>query len=127
MTEADDEVVDLELGELIEPTYGRITIRVETVPERTKSGLWLSPARSITEEKAVQGVVVAIGSELHGEQDDDLSLPPRSFAVGSTVLFGKYTGTKVEYERQTIIVMRETDVLATIRSPEQVRKLRIRG
>jgi len=126
------------LGDLIQPMPGRIAVQIETKSERTPTGLFIpvDTARSIHEQRATQGRVVAIGDETDEVQDldDDVS---SLLKLGDTVLFGKYTGTKISWnppdingirqERQEVVIMHEKDVLAILRSPEQVRNLKVKA
>jgi chaperonin GroES len=118
----------LSLGDLIDPMPGKIAVQIETKKEWTPSGLFipLETARTVHDQRATQGKVVAIG-----ESDDDLE-SPGIVALGDTVLFGKYTGTKISWqpdrkaERQDVIIMQERDVLAVLRSPDQARNIKVR-
>ena len=57
-------------------------------------------------EKPLQGEVVAVG---HGTKDEEMVLK-----VGDTVLYGKYSGTEIEYEGVKYLMMRQSDVLAVL-------------
>jgi chaperonin GroES len=54
----------------------------------------------------LQGEVVAVG---HGTKDEEMVLK-----VGDTVLYGKYSGTEIEYEGVKYLMMRQSDVLAVL-------------
>lgn len=124
------------LGDLIDPMPGKIVVQVATKDEFTPGGLYIpvDTARTIHEARATQGVVVAIGGETDEpvELEDDLT---GLLKIGDTVLFGKYTGTKVEWQpdpenrnkREQVIIMMERDVLAILRSPEQARGLKVKS
>ena len=34
--------------------------------------------------------------------------------VGDVVLYGKYAGTEVEIDRETVLIMRQSDILAIL-------------
>ena len=57
-------------------------------------------------EKPLQGEVVAVGN---GTKDEEMILK-----VGDTVLYGKYSGTELELEGKKYLIMRQSDVLATL-------------
>ena len=57
-------------------------------------------------EKPLQGKVVAVGN---GTQDEEMVI-----AVGDQVLYGKYSGTELEYEGEKYLIMRQSDVLAIL-------------
>lgn len=119
------EAEPLTLGDLVEPCEGRLVVEVEVKAERTPSGLYIpeETARTIHEERPTQGRVVAVTDD-----EDD-------FEVGDWVIFGKYNGTKLsrsvevdgKREREVVIVLNAKDVLAKLRSPEQVRGLKVRS
>lgn len=57
-------------------------------------------------EKPLQGKVVAVGN---GTKDEEMVI-----AVGDQVLYGKYSGTELEYEGEKYLIMRQSDVLAIL-------------
>lgn len=57
-------------------------------------------------EKPLQGKVVAVGS---GTKDEEMVI-----AVGDQVLYGKYSGTELEFEGEKYLIMRQSDVLAIL-------------
>ena len=58
-------------------------------------------------EKPLQGEVVATGN---GTKDEEMVLK-----VGDQVLYGKYSGTEIEYEGVKYLMMRQSDVMAIIK------------
>ena len=57
-------------------------------------------------EKPLHGTIVATGM---GTKDEEMVLH-----VGDEVLYGKYSGTELEYEGTKYLMMRQSDVLAVI-------------
>ena len=57
-------------------------------------------------EKPLQGKVIAAGT---GTKDEEMVLK-----AGDVVLYGKYSGTEVEFEGEKYLIMRQSDVLAII-------------
>ncbi len=88
----------------IEPLGARVLIRPLEQETQTASGIILPET---AKEKPQQGTVEAVGDE--EEMMTDL-------AVGERVLFPKYTGTEVEIDGVTFLIMEEGDVLARISS-----------
>ena len=82
----------------------RVLIRPLEQETQTASGIILPET---AKEKPQQGTVEAVGDE--EEMMTDL-------AVGERVLFPKYTGTEVEIDGVTFLIMEEGDVLARISS-----------
>ena len=57
-------------------------------------------------EKPLQGKVVAVGN---GTKDEEMVVK-----VGDEVLYGKYSGTELEFEGTKYLIMRQSDVLAIL-------------
>ena len=87
----------------IKPLADRVLILPAPVEEKTIGGI-IIPATA--KEKPLQGEVVAVG---HGTKDEEMVLK-----VGDTVLYGKYSGTEIEYEGVKYLMMRQSDVLAVL-------------
>lgn len=126
----------LSLGDLIKPLFNRIAVQVETKKELMPSGLYIpiETARTVHEQRATQGTVVAVSwADDEDEGDDDLESAPHRVSVGDVVLFGKYTGTSIFWQpdrtqdRQQVILMQEKDVLAVLLSPEQARNIKVKA
>ena len=57
-------------------------------------------------EKPLRGTVLAVGP---GTKDEAMQVK-----VGDVVLYGKYAGTEVEIDRETVLIMRQSDILAIL-------------
>lgn len=57
-------------------------------------------------EKPLRGKVIATGK---GTKDEEMTLKE-----GDEVLYGKYSGTELEFEGEKYLMMRQSDVLAVI-------------
>ena len=57
-------------------------------------------------EKPLHGKIVAVGN---GTKDEHMVLKE-----GDEVLYGKYSGTELEYEGEKYLIMRQSDVLAVL-------------
>ena len=86
----------------IEPLGGRVLIRPLEKDAQTASGIILPET---AKEKPQQGTVEAVGDE-----EEMLS----GLTVGDLVLFPMYTGTEVEVDGASFLIMEEGDVLARI-------------
>ena len=71
--------------------------------EKTVGGIIIPDT---AKEKPLQGKVVAVGN---GTKDEEMVI-----AVGDQVLYGKYSGTELEYEGEKYLIMRQSDVLAIL-------------
>lgn len=102
----------------IKPALGRIAVKLKTTDEVSESGLIILP--NGRQEITTVGKVVAIADPYQsGDADEDLNAPQGPMhKVGDTVIFGKYSGTEVSIGRDKYIIMRESDVLATLHPEE---------
>ena len=58
-------------------------------------------------EKPQHGAVVAVGQ---GAKDE-----PMVLKEGDEILYGKYSGTEIEFEGTKYLIMRQSDVLAVVK------------
>ena len=87
----------------IKPLADRVLILSAPAEEKKIGGIIIPDT---AKEKPLQGEVVAVG---HGTKDEEMVLK-----VGDTVLYGKYSGTEIEYEGVKYLMMRQSDVLAVL-------------
>ncbi|MCB1857407.1 MAG: co-chaperone GroES [Gammaproteobacteria bacterium] len=92
----------------IRPLQDRVVIR-RMEEERTSAGGIVLPDSAT--EKPVQGEVVAVGN---GKVLDSGESRPLDVKVGDRVLFGKYSGTEVKLGDESLLVMREDDIMGVI-------------
>lgn len=88
---------------MIKPLADRVLIEPAQVEEKTIGGIIIPDT---AKEKPLKGTVVAAGN---GTKDEDMVLK-----VGDVVLFGKYSGTELEFEGKKYLIMRQSDVIATL-------------
>ena len=87
----------------IKPLADRVLILPAPAEEKTLGGIIIPDT---AKEKPLQGKVVAVGN---GTKDEEMILQ-----VGDTVLYGKYSGTELEFEGTKYLIMRQSDVLAVL-------------
>lgn len=87
----------------IKPLADRILVRPVAAEEKTVGGIIIPDS---AKEKPAKGEVLAVGG---GTKDEEMVL-----RVGDVVLYGKYAGTEIEHEGEKYLIMRQSDVLATI-------------
>ena len=87
----------------IRPLSDRVLILPAPAEEKTIGGIIIPDT---AKEKPLQGEVVAVGN---GNKDEEMILK-----VGDKVLYGKYSGTELEYEGVKYLIMRQSDVLAIL-------------
>lgn len=91
---------------MIRPIHDRIALRRV---EMQYTGMLVIP--DAAKEKSLIGEVVAVGN---GRLLDNGTVVPLDVKAGDKVLVGKYSGAEVEVEGETLLLIRETDVLGII-------------
>lgn len=86
----------------IKPLADRVLVKPAVAEE--KIGGIIIP--DTAKEKPLKGEVLAVGN---GTKDEDMILK-----VGDVVLYGKYSGTEVDIDGETYLIMRQSDVLAVV-------------
>jgi chaperonin GroES len=87
----------------IRPLSDRVLIEPTAAEEVTLGGIIIPDT---AKEKPLKGVVKAVGC---GTKDEEMTLK-----VGDEVLYGKYSGTELEFEGVKYLMMRQSDVLAVL-------------
>jgi len=91
----------------VNPLADRVVIRALEETEQMRGGLYIPDT---AKEKPQQGEIVAVGP---GRFEKDKRVP-MDCKVGDRVLYGKYSGTEVTLDAETLLILRESDVLAII-------------
>lgn len=78
------------------PLKDRVFVRYEEEAEKTASGLYIPDA---AKEKPQRGTIEAIGSEV------------KDVKVGETILFDKYSGSKINIDDEEYLILKEEDIL----------------
>jgi chaperonin GroES len=87
----------------IKPLADRVFVLPAKAEEKTVGGIIIPDT---AKEKPLHGEIVATGN---GTKDEEMVLK-----AGDQVLYGKYSGTELEYEGTKYLIMRQSDVLAVI-------------
>lgn len=87
----------------LKPLADRVLIKPTPAEEVTMSGIIIPDS---AKEKPLKGSVLAVGN---GTKDEEMQLKE-----GDQVLYGKYSGTEIEFEGEKYLIMRQSDVLAVI-------------
>lgn len=88
---------------MIKPLADRVLVEPMAAETKTAGGLFIPDT---AKEKPQQGTVVAAGP---GKTDE-----PMEVKLGDVVLYGKYAGTEVSYEGKNYLIMKQSDILATL-------------
>ena len=81
----------------VKPLSDRVLILPNPAEEKTAGGLIIPDT---AKEKPLAGKVVAVG--------------PGTSEVGDEVLYGKYAGTEINVDGTDYLIMKQSDILATL-------------
>ena len=87
----------------LKPLADRVLIKPTPAEEVTMSGIIIPDS---AKEKPLRGEVMAVGN---GTKDEEMILK-----AGDQVLFGKYSGSEIEFGGEKYLIMRQNDVFAII-------------
>ncbi|MCQ2067194.1 MAG: co-chaperone GroES [Bacteroidaceae bacterium] len=87
----------------IKPLADRVLILPAEAEKKTVGGIIIPDTAT---EKPLKGEVIAAGE---GSKDEKMMLKK-----GDVVLYGKYSGTEIEFDGTKYLIMRQSDVLAII-------------
>ena len=90
------------------PLHDRVLLRRVEEEERSAGGIIIPDT---AKEKPMQGEVTAVGP---GARNAKGEIVPLDIAVGDRVLIGKWSGTEVKLDGEELLILNESDVLATI-------------
>ena len=92
------------------PLRDRVFVKYSSEEEKTSGGLFIPDT---AKEKPQKGTVVAVGP---GRITDDGELQPMEVKVGDTILFEKYSGSKIRIDEEEFLIIKEEDILGLIES-----------
>ena len=92
----------------VKPLSDRIVVKPEAAEEKTASGIILPDT---AQEKPQIGQIMAVGP---GKSSDSGELIKMALKKGDKVLYGKYSGTEISVDGDDVLIMRESDILATL-------------
>ena len=93
---------------MIKPLNDRVLIKMIEAEETTKSGIILS---SGAQEKPQIAEVIEVGP---GGLDENGKKIEMQVKKGDKVITSKYSGTEVKYEGNEYIIVKQSDILATV-------------
>ncbi|NP_001413285.1 20 kDa chaperonin, chloroplastic [Spinacia oleracea] len=95
----------------VKPLGDRVLIKTKIVEEKTTSGIFLPTA---AQKKPQSGEVVAIGS---GKKVGDKKLPV-AVKTGAEVVYSKYTGTEIEVDGSSHLIVKEDDIIGILETDD---------
>ena len=92
----------------IKPWSDRVVIEPLEAEEKTSGGIYLPDT---AKEKPQMGKVVAAGPGKVSDAGQKIAMEVK---VNDKILYGKYSGTDVNFDGKDYLIMRESDILAII-------------
>jgi chaperonin GroES len=93
----------------IKPGSDRVVIEAAAAEEKTASGIIIPDT---AKEKPQKGIVVAAGPGKYAELTG--TIIPMAYKIGDVVLYGKYAGTEISVDGKEYLIMRESDIFASV-------------
>jgi chaperonin GroES len=90
------------------PLRDRVFVKFSSEEEKTAGGLFIPDS---AKEKPQKGTVIAVGL---GKITDDGKRQPIEVKVGDTILFDKYSGSKIKMDDEEYLIIREEDILGIV-------------
>lgn len=92
------------------PLDDRLLVKVSDMERKTAGGLYI-PDTVADVSGNLEGVVIAAG---RGHRDNKGRLRPLDVKVGDRVIFSSYTGNKIELQGQSVVILREAEVMGVV-------------
>ena len=92
----------------LKPVADRVIVKYFETEDKTASGIVLPES---SKEKTQQAEVIAVGG---GKVVDGKEVPVH-VKPGDRVIYGKYTGTEIKYEREKYLVINADDIIAIVK------------
>jgi len=90
------------------PLADRVVVKPLEEIETQKGGIIIPDT---AKEKPMQGEIVEVGPGRVTDEGKNINMQLKK---GDRVLYGKYSGTEVSVEGEDFLIMRESDIFATI-------------
>lgn len=87
----------------LKPLADRVVVEPAEAEQKTAGGIIIPDT---AKEKPQKGIIIAVGP---GKKDE-----PMTVKVGDTILYGKYSGTEISIDGKNYLIMKESDIYATI-------------
>ena len=90
------------------PLRDRVFVKFSSEEEKTSGGLYIPDT---AKEKPQKGTVIATGP---GRVTEDGKRQSMEVKVGDTILFDKYSGSKISMDNEEYLIIREEDILGIL-------------
>lgn len=94
---------------MLSPLRNQILVELDDQEENIKNGIYIPDTSK--KEKPQTGIVVAVGPGRITAKG--VQVKP-DICPGDRILFNKYAGSEVVYEKQTYLILNDQDILAYI-------------
>ncbi|MCP3850100.1 MAG: co-chaperone GroES [Gammaproteobacteria bacterium] len=92
----------------IRPLGDRVVVRRLEEETKTAGGIYIPDSAT---EKPSEGEIVAVGNGRAANNGDLIAMEVKN---GDKIIFGKYSGSEVKVGNETLLIMREEDILAVV-------------
>ena len=92
----------------LKPLSNRVLVKAEEAEDTTASGIILPDT---AKEKPQIGTIISVGPGKLNEAGDVIKM---TLKKNDKVLYGKYSGTEVNIKGEDLLIMKESDILATL-------------
>lgn len=92
---------------MLKPLSDRVVVKMVENEETTKSGIILT-GNAQDKSKVAEVVEVGPGELVDGKREE------MSVKKGDRVYLNEYAGTKIKYEGEDLVIVRQSDILAVI-------------
>lgn len=100
----------IDVSKFVTPLDDRILVQTADAEKMTSGGLHI-PDTATSKSANLKGQVLAVG---RGHRDKKGRVRPMDVQKGDQVIFSEYSGSKIRYQDQDLIIIRETDVLGIL-------------
>ncbi len=90
------------------PLQDRVLVRRLEGEEKTKGGIIIPDT---AKEKPQEGEIVAVGP---GTRDEQGRVHPLDVKPGDRIVFGKWSGTEIKLDGDTLLVLKEADIIGVV-------------
>jgi len=110
----------------LKPLQDWVVIQSVEPEEKTAGGIIIPDA---AKERPTEGIVLAIGpgkfetekGEKKGKEKEKKFIPT-VLKPGQRIIYGKYSAREFEFDRETVVLVREEDVLGTVEETQLAEK-----
>jgi len=92
----------------VRPLHDRVIVRRLDEEEKSAGGIIIPDS---AKEKPVQGKIIAVGK---GKSLENGDVRPLDVKEGDTVIFSTYAGTEIKLDGESLLMMREDDILGVL-------------